>query len=245
MWVLDSGLVGSDARCDPQLLVFDLETDKLVQRHRFNTSVYTPKASMLIAPILSVRNPPPIGQCDDVMVYIPDVTYHGLVVYDVKRKNAWRVENMFMYPEPQHGSHTIAGESFVLMDGIFGMATNNENLYFHALASKTEYFVPLEVIDNRTLFANDPGNMYQAFSKLGQRIGACAASAMDSENNLYCVTLNPIQLLQWNVDDPNGSENIKSLDINPKDFEFVSGMKVVRNNYGQEELWMVSNRYQV
>lgn len=35
LWVLDSGKIGSQIVCPPQLLVFNLTTDKLVKRYKF------------------------------------------------------------------------------------------------------------------------------------------------------------------------------------------------------------------
>lgn len=50
-----------------------------------------------------------------------DVTGFGLVVFDLHRLKSWRIENKLMFPDPDFGTFTIAGESFDLMDGILGM----------------------------------------------------------------------------------------------------------------------------
>lgn len=50
LWVLDTGKVGDVVKCPPQLLVFDLTTDKLVKRYRFPSSQYT-AASLFITPV--------------------------------------------------------------------------------------------------------------------------------------------------------------------------------------------------
>lgn len=34
LWVLDTGYIGDNSVCSPQLLVFDLNTDQLIQRYR-------------------------------------------------------------------------------------------------------------------------------------------------------------------------------------------------------------------
>lgn len=245
MWVIDSGMVGLHAECPPQLLLFDLNTDQVIHRYRFNESLYTPGASLFVTPIVDVRDPPPRGSCRRAMVYIADVNYHGLVVYDFMQNNAWRIENMFMYPDPNHGHHTVAGDSFILMDGIIGLAADKQNLYFHPMASITEYSVPLKIIDNATMFEHDMGAMHEAFRPLGQRSSECVVSAMDSNFNMYCVTFNPIELIMWNVNRPYDSKNFKKIPISSADLQFVSGMKVVRNHQGNEELWMLSNKFQV
>lgn len=50
MWVLDSGKIGSNQLCQPQLLVFNLKNDKLVSRYRFDRSLYR-DTSLLITPV--------------------------------------------------------------------------------------------------------------------------------------------------------------------------------------------------
>lgn len=245
MWVLDSGMAAGQYQCPPQLLLFDLNTDQLIHRFRFDSSLHIPTASLFVTPIVDVRDPPPRGSCRHTMVYAADVNYHGLVVYDFMQNKGWRIENMHMYPDPRHGNHTIAGDSFVLMDGIIGLATDKKNLYFHPMASIEEFAVPLNVIDDQTLFQNNVEAHQDLFKPLGKRASNCVVSAMDSNNNMYCVTFNPIELIYWNVNTPYDIKNIKKIPINPQELEFVSGIKVERNHLGNEELWMVSNRYQV
>lgn len=245
MWVIDSGVIGAVQHCPPQLLLFDLNTDKLIHRYRFNNDTFVPVASLLITPIVDVLDPPPTGNCQRSMVYVADVTHHGIVVYDYQQNSAWRAENRFMYPNPEYGTHTIAGESFTLMDGIFGMSIDRENLYFHPLASASEYVVPLNVLNTQSNFANGADAMNSEFRMLGNRGSECAAEAMDSRGNLFCVTLNPIRLFSWNVNTPYTQRNFREISTNPQKLQFVSGMKVVKNLAGKEELWMLSNRFQV
>ncbi|XP_017867238.1 PREDICTED: major royal jelly protein 1 [Drosophila arizonae] len=244
MWVIDSGNVGGVQNCPPQLLKFDLSTDRLLHRFRLPNDTYVAHASILIATNLLTQDPPPRGNCARTMIYIPDVNYHGLIVYDHQADAAWRIENRFMYPDPDYGRHTIAGESFTLMDGIFSVNNDRQNLYFHPLASISEYSVPLSLINRRQNWEDDSGAMEDQFKLLGRRKSECAASAMDSRNNLYCVTLNPIKLFAWNTNTPYTTRNFGNLPAKSSELQFVSGMKVLRNPGGQEELWMLSNRFQ-
>lgn len=50
MWVLDTGKIGSTQYCQPQLLIFNLISDKLVKRYRFDRSVYM-DTSLFITPV--------------------------------------------------------------------------------------------------------------------------------------------------------------------------------------------------
>lgn len=61
------------------------------------------------------------------MVYIADVTGFAVLVFDYRNKRAWRVQNKLFYPTPANGTFTIAGESFDLMDGVFGLSVSPKN----------------------------------------------------------------------------------------------------------------------
>lgn len=245
MWVMDSGNFAGTQPCPPQLLLFDLNSDRLLHRYRFPNETYTAAASLFITPSVVVQDPPPRGNCARTMIYVADVTHHAIVVYDHLANAAWRVEHRFMYPDPDYGYHTIAGESFELMDGIFAVNNDKRNLYFHPMASISEYSVPLSVLNRRQNWENGGKPPSDQFKLLGRRRSECAASAMDSRANLYCVTLNPVKLFAWNVNTPYLPQNFGNLPARHSHLQFVSGMKVVRNPEGQEELWMISNRFQV
>lgn len=97
------------------------------------------------------------------------------------------------YPYPSFGTFTIAGESFDLMDGIFGLAISprkssddNSNavagslrrkgtepaerlLYFHSLASGHENSVPLRILNDASIWHNDANAQPRAFKEIGRR----------------------------------------------------------------------------
>lgn len=50
LYVLDTGLIGENRICPPQLLVFNLRNDQLIRRYKFPSSQYSDK-SLFIAPV--------------------------------------------------------------------------------------------------------------------------------------------------------------------------------------------------
>lgn len=58
MWVIDSGVIGTAQHCPPQLLQFDLSTDRLLHRYRFPNTTYIPSGSLFITPNVLVQDPP-------------------------------------------------------------------------------------------------------------------------------------------------------------------------------------------
>lgn len=69
---------------------------------------------------MDVRNTS--SACVDTMVYITDVLGFGLLVYNNQQNNAWRFVNKLMYANPDYGTLTIDGDTFVMMEGILGLA---------------------------------------------------------------------------------------------------------------------------
>jgi Major royal jelly protein len=55
MWVLDTGRIDNEYKCSPQLVVFNLKTDRLVHRYRFTRKFYT-DSSLFVTPV-SIRRP--------------------------------------------------------------------------------------------------------------------------------------------------------------------------------------------
>lgn len=159
--------------------------------------------------IIDVMDPPPYGNCARTKVYIADVTAFALIVYDTLTDTSWKIQNKLVcpsltfkswkqkpvcfilqfYPYPNYGTFTLAGESWDLMDGLFGMTlsksplkdlssnalsgTSNRqserSLYFHALASGHENVVPCSLINNASIWQDDANSYPRAFKTIGLR----------------------------------------------------------------------------
>jgi hypothetical protein len=137
------------------------------------------------------------------------------------------------------------------MDGIFGMALDktggdSRSLYFHALASEVENSVPLKLLNNRTAWENNENSYANEFKILGSKGSQSAASAMDEHGNLF-FGLNSLNTLAcWNVgNQPLTRSSVKPLVKDDETLQFAAGMKVIRNTDGEDELWIVTNRFQV
>lgn len=199
LWVLDTGRIGDEQLCLPQLLVFDLRSDTLIHRYKFPASQVRTVMSLFVTPVVDVRDPGPQGRCQNTMVYIADVTGFGILVYDLRRNRSWRTQNKLVYPHPPYGTFFVAGETFDLMDGVIGMALSprdtsinqrtfglfgdyyqpnannvspesNRILYFHALASVTENAVPLRVLDNYTMWEENADSSPRSFVVSSSRL---------------------------------------------------------------------------
>lgn len=194
-----------------------------------------------------------VKNCANTKVYIADVTGFSLLVYDALNNRSWRVKNKLFEPNPSHRTHTIAGESFDLMDGIFGMALpkrcdyndDNRSLYFHAYASDTENKVSISDLNNASLWFQNDSASPKSFTILGKRSSPSAAEAIDSNGNLFFGLDSPSVIACWNTGSKLNKNNVKYPVRNDATLQFISGMKVIKNTFGEEELWAVSNRFQV
>lgn len=151
------------------------------------------------------------------------------------------------------------------MDGLFGLAlqkrvctssanliypnsindVDNRLLYFHSLAANTENAVPVSYLNNPLLWQNNPNAIATAFKPIGIRNGQTPAQAMDSNGNLWFVLLNPIALCCWDSTTPYNRDNIKVVVRDDMTLQFASGLKVIKNTFGQDEVWTSTIRFQV
>jgi len=119
--VVDTGVVDSLTTsrrvCPPKILVFDLATDELHMKYVFPESLLG-RDSLLVTIAVDIRG----GRCEDAFAYVADVLEFGLLVFDYRSRDSWRVTSNYFYPFPTHGAFNIAGETFDLMDGLIGLA---------------------------------------------------------------------------------------------------------------------------
>jgi Major royal jelly protein len=119
------------------------------------------------------------------------------------------------------------------------------HLLFHPLSANFEAAVPLSVLNNRVAFEANPNAFADQFRVIGSRGVKTAAQAMDQYGNLFFVLWDPLAIVCWDSSTSYNRENIKVVYRNDETLQFASGVKVVKNTNGNEELWMITNRLQV
>ncbi|NP_001154980.1 major royal jelly protein-like 4 precursor [Nasonia vitripennis] len=241
MWVLDTGIVGSDRICPAQLLVFNLYNDRLLFRGKIPDNVAQNKngKGLLVTPIVETYG----SRCEDTTVYMADVEGHGLVIYDGIR--TFRLEADVFDPEENNSNFDIAGESFFLDDGVLGMALSpnqypgeSRYLYFRPLASRSLYAANTR--DLRHTLDGSRINYYRGNDVLPSQASAQAFSA---DGTLFYGLTSEIAIGCWNMNKPLKSEYFKIAVQDRQRLQFTSGMKVI-SNYRNEYLLMMTNRLQ-
>lgn len=94
LWVVDSGQVNSLQLCAPQILIFDLVKDDLVQRSMLPPHMYTPSVSIFTALVVDLAE----SKCLGGRAYIADAWGYGLIVFDALTDKSWRIEHDSMQP---------------------------------------------------------------------------------------------------------------------------------------------------
>jgi len=110
--------------------------------------------------------------------------------------------------------------------------------------------VPLQVVNNASLWTgsmwkpNDVTIALDQFVVLGKRGSQCVGTAMSETGMLLCGLVQPPSIMAWNIRQQYKHENLALVIHDEKRLQFPSGMKIVRNHEGKEELWVLSNRLQ-
>ncbi|XP_066592902.1 dopaminechrome tautomerase-like [Prorops nasuta] len=248
LWVLDTGKIGENQICPPQLHVFSLQSNRIIGQYKFPKDQYKDD-SLFVTPVVDVRN----NECRDSFVYIADVTGFTMLVYDQRNNRSWKIINNLFYPYPPHGTFHIKGDSFDLMDGIIGMALGpvrpdgDRLLYFHSLASTVESYVPTSVIRNASLFegnAEAEARSFKAFKN--ERSSQSAAEAMDRNGVLFFGLMSDLAIGCWNSKNypEYGGKNIEIAVSNPDTLQFPSGLKIITEKSGKQELWVLTASFQ-
>jgi len=248
LWVLDSGvldsLVAFNVVCPPKILIFDMRNDQLVRSITLPEEVLR-RNSLLSNLVLDDKtnnfHPGGFGSCDNMFVYISDTTAPGIIVYDAGKDAAWRVSHPYMFPVPDFGKFSLAGESFTLMDGILGMAVTppgsfQRKLYFQAFASDRIYSIPTSVLQR----GPNPGDDSDLpVTLVGTKSSQAAGLTVDPKDGalIFC-PVSETAIASW----VPGSPDHRVLAYNPELLQFALDFRPADRDNGN--VWLVTTRLQ-
>lgn len=244
LWVMDTGLadiLGNPKQiAPPALVIFDLNTNKLIRRFII-PSAQIKSDSFLANVIVDV----PKNGCDDAFAYVPDLGAYATVVYSFKTDKSWRVKHNFFYFDPINGDFNVGGVNFQWTDGVFAMALGPQTeqgtrtVYFHALASTKEFSVPNFVLQNETRALSSES--YYDYSLVGDRgpNGQSTAEFLyEKTNTLVYSQINKDGIACWNITKPYTPDTQGIIDSDSDALIFPNDLKIDRNG----NLWVLSDR---
>ncbi|KAK5644623.1 hypothetical protein RI129_005923 [Pyrocoelia pectoralis] len=247
LWVMDTGLAdilgSAEQYSKPALVVFDLNTDRLLRRYEFKPSDLK-ESSFLANVVVDVQH----DRCDEAFAYIPDLGGYAIVVYSWKNNESWRVNHNYFHFDPLNGDLTVGGINFQWKDGIFGLALSRvmrkgyRTLYFHPLVSTHEFSVSTEVLRNQTL-ASDP-NSYNLYKIEGNRGVATQASSSNLDLQTEVLFLTQLQkdgIACWNTNKPLNPDNVGIVAQDREALVFPNDLKID----AERNLWVLSDRMPV
>lgn len=242
LWVVDTGRSGREAMCPVKILIFDLATDQLIHKYVIPDDQVLYGKAALVTPIVDVGK-----TCLDTYLYVADVDQNGLLIYDLYRGYSWRVNNTrgnAFGPDDDAMNITIAGEFFDLTDGTLGMSLspygfyNERYLYFNSLASFLQKFTNTASLKQSQY--NEP-LVYESNYKRASQAGVQATSR---RGVIFFQLVQLTAIACWNIEKPFAPENIVIIAQDEATLQYVSGIKVIINDRGEEELWFNTNRLQ-
>ncbi|XP_052131506.1 protein yellow-like isoform X2 [Frankliniella occidentalis] len=245
LWVIDSGAVDAigDIRvvCPPQIVIFDLKTDRLLWRYVIPKSQTKPE-SLFTNIVVDIRD----GQCDDAFAYAADVFRYGLLVYSWREDRSYRLTHNLFFPDPIAARFVLDNTTFRWMDGIFGLAlspidkeTGDRTMFFHPMASFREFAVQTSVIRNET-FANDNPDEFKLLGARGRNQSHSSASAMDRRGVLFFNLVTQDALGCWDSAKPYGRSSVGHVAQDSALLNFPNDLKVDREE--PQNIWLLSNR---
>ncbi|XP_018310272.1 major royal jelly protein 3 [Mycetomoellerius zeteki] len=239
IFVLDNGYGSEEENCDPKLLIFNLENNKLVKTINIPPDVATNEtgSGFLIKPFVYVpENCDPEQLLDEMIVFISDVVGSGLVVYDSSKDSLCRVESDFMRAT-DYINITVGNQIVPFTAGIYGLTIIRDDLLYNPLTEKKVYKMKIKEL-LKCPDKEKANNQIKLVGELPIQTGplASAECSLFSSNSLQ----NSIQ--GTNACKKFYPEDMVVLAQNDKKLQVVIGMKALQRH---DELMVssITNNY--
>ncbi|XP_026470030.1 protein yellow-like [Ctenocephalides felis] len=242
LWVLDAGSIDIIEQpiklAKPALLIYDLNTDKLIRRYTFKDSDFNDN-SFFAHMVLDPRS------CNDTIAYISDPNGYGLVVYSFDADESWRIEHNYFHSDPLSGQYDVGGVQFFWPDGVFGVALSKvqddgfRTAYFQPGASSKQFKVSTRVLSNAS-YANS-FDAFHEFKLIGDRgpNAECTSSYMDEESGVvFYAEINKYSITCWNSAKPYIVSNLGLVDYDVEKLIFPDEIFID----SEKNVWILSNK---
>ncbi|XP_053661332.1 L-dopachrome tautomerase yellow-f-like [Anopheles marshallii] len=245
MWFVDTGFLeypGHRKQVQrPALWIIDLLQDRKVRQFEIPDTIVAEGHGMASVTIDSTSD-----DCDGAYAYIPDLAFYRLYVYGFRENRMWKFQHEFLSFDPRMTGFGVAGVRFRWNDGIFSIALGphrqspeeGRTVYFHAMASTSEYTTSSRVLQNETL-AN-VGGYDHLFTHLGERgiKTQCTIHQYDPQTGvLFYAEVNRNSIGCWNSKRPFNPENHGIVHLDNTNFIYPSDMTLDSDG----DLWVMTN----
>ncbi|XP_011684683.1 PREDICTED: major royal jelly protein 1-like [Wasmannia auropunctata] len=235
MFFVDDGRIGDDQVCSPQLMIFDLSTDKLVKRITIPIDIAHNKTGTGLLSSVAVFAPHCRNVKNNAIVFMADVEGAGLIVHNGRTSKLCRVESDYM--KPTEPDFVLANKRYSFGDTIYGLTLIGRDLYYAALAGSKIYKT---AISNLIECSKKDINEANRETHLAGALGGQTAMIASDRCVLFFSDITKTSLMCADGTKEITSKNKELIVSDPKQLEFPSGLKI-RNG----ELLVMSNRYQL
>ncbi|XP_067671579.1 protein yellow-like [Haliotis asinina] len=196
MWIIDTGLNSiadpGQFLCPPKLVIYDINTDKVIRVHHFPEAV-APKMRTFLNDIVIHKV---LGK--PAFAYITDAGTAKIVVYDFIKDKSYTFSHKSMAAE-QGSATTIDFDNtqFTTHTPIDGIALSPDfrYLYYCSLASVKLYRVPTSVL------ANENSDISRSVKNLGDKVSQTGGMIAGSKSLYYgALSLNAVYKWDFSKD---------------------------------------------
>ncbi|XP_045497878.1 protein yellow [Colias croceus] len=241
LWVLDNGKIGNlendTVKYPPALLVYDLQTDKLLRNYVFPEDQVKEDSGFANIAVEDT-------DCEDTYAYSGDLGKPAVVVYSWKKNESWRITHHFFHINPLACDFSVKGHNFSWTDAIFGLglsapnADNYSTLYFHPMSSYDEFAVSTEYLRNQTV-ADENFNAFKLLGSRGPNAQSSASFVDPKTGVLFYSLVNLNAVACWRTTNKEYiMKNQGRIYMDDEKMIYPTDIKVDYN----ENLWVLSNR---
>ncbi|KAL3869371.1 hypothetical protein ACJMK2_042059 [Sinanodonta woodiana] len=197
MWVIDAGrldIFTDNPRnlCPAKIVIYDLQTEREVDRYIFPNSVVSRSSNFLNDIVLDYVNGS-VGYA-----YMTDTFDSKLIVFDYVKRISYFFSHKSMLSEEEGRSLTVNGLTMTISVTINGiaMASDFQYVYFTSVANFNTYQIPTSLLRNKSSTAQ---NFDASLRNIGRRKSQTAGLVYSSKNNMYFASLTTNAVLQWDA----------------------------------------------
>ncbi|KAJ8982554.1 hypothetical protein NQ317_005557 [Molorchus minor] len=226
LWVLDSGQIHITIEpkqvCHPQILIFDLKTDRLLTRYVL-PGEFVKEDGLFSNILVDIRG----DDCVNVHAYLTDVWRFNLVVFSLEKMRSWLVSDHLFYPDPLAAAYKLHHLEFNWMDGLFGLSLSPYSKY---LPDRILYFHPM---------SSFRGVLCTNVSQSRGPSGHVSSSWMDRNGIMFFNLVTRDSIGCWDTRKPYKRENLGVVAKSRKTLVFPNDVKV--DQEPRQSIWIISN----
>ncbi|XP_018803085.1 PREDICTED: L-dopachrome tautomerase yellow-f2-like [Bactrocera latifrons] len=243
LWFIDTGMLEyPNNRTQvqrPAIWVIDLSNDRVLHRYEIPESIVDTGRGLASITIDVFER-----ACNDAFAYIPDLLYRQLYVFSLNDNRMWAFSHNYFNFDPLGGDLQIGGQTFRWDDGIFSITLGSyapdgyRTVYFHPMASNTEFEVDSSVLQNEANAArSDHGNDFRPLGSRGDNHQSTMHSYDQNSGIIFYAEIQRNGIGCWNTNKPFSAQNHGTVAQDAQRMIYPSDLTID----DEDNVWMMTN----